>query len=485
MQTENIRASLRPRAGWEAVDLGFRMARVWWRALFGAWLAVVVPTAILLNVLFRDSLLLAAFALWLLKPAFDRVALFVLSEALFGRIPSVTESLRALPGLLRSGLVSSLSIYRLSPMRSLVLPVLQLEGLRGRARRDRVRLLVGRASNVGFGLIVACLHFELLVVGLGCLSLIWIFLPAGVELGPLELASAWLFAAGGWPVAVGNAVLVLAMSAIEPFYVAAGFSIYLNRRVYLEGWDIDLEFRKLARRAAPRAGAAAAAGGVALALLLAPAAQASDCTQQPQSAKACIEAILATPEFETVRRVEFWVPKDTPDAGVGATEPSGLSELAELLALLFQIMLWGAVALALFALLRRLLQRARDEASAEVRESPEISLRPAPLPEPLPLDPIGEARSRFAEGDAIAALSLLYRGALAYVSESLGLPLPASATEDECTRAVGERLDAGIARDFAELARTWQGCAYAGRRPDPAAFHLLCERWASRFGATG
>ncbi len=485
MQTENIRASLRPRAGWEAVDLGFRMARVWWRALFGAWLAVVVPTAILLNFLFQDSLGLAAFALWLLKPAFDRVALFVLSEALFGRIPSVTESLRALPGLLRTGLVGSLSIYRLSPMRSLVLPVLQLEGLRGRARRDRVRLLVGRESNVGFGLIVACLHFELLVVGLGCLSLIWIFLPAGVDLGPLELASAWLFAEGGWPVVAGNAVLVLAMSAIEPFYVAAGFSVYLNRRVYLEGWDIDLEFRKLARRAAPRAGAAAVGGGIALALLLVPTAQASDCTQQPQSAKACIEAIMATPEFETVRRVELWVPKNAPDAGDRATEPSGLSELAELLALLFQIMLWGAVALALFALLRRLSQRARDEASAEVREGPEITLRPAPRSEPLPLDPIGEARSRFAEGDAIAALSLLYRGVLAYLSESLGLRLPASATEDECTRAVSERLEAGLARDFAELARSWQRCAYAGRRPEPAAFHLLCERWASHFGATG
>ena len=484
MQTENIRASLRPRAGWEAVDLGFRMARVWWRPLFGAWLAVVVPTAILLNILFRDSLWLAAFALWLLKPAFDRVALFVLSEALFGRIPSITESLHALPGLLRTGLVGSLSIYRLSPMRALVLPVLQLEGLRGRARRDRVRLLVGRAFNVGFGLIVACLHFELLVAGLGCLSLIWIFLPAGVDLGPLGLASAWLFGEGGWPVALGNAVLVLAMSAIEPFYVAAGFSVYLNRRVYLEGWDIDLEFRKLARRAAPRAGAAVVSSGIALALLLAPAAQASECTEHSQSAKACVEAILETAEFETVRRVELWVPKNSPAAGVRAAEPSGLSELAELLALLFQILLWGAVGLALFATLRRLLQRAPAEARPEDRESPEITLHAVPLPEPLPFDPIGEARSRFAEGDAIGALSLLYRGVLAHLSERRGLRLPGSATEDECTRVVGERLEAGLAQDFAELARTWQGCAYAGRQPETAAFYLLCERWASRFGAT-
>ena len=27
---------------------------------------------------------------------------------------------------------------------------------------------------------------------------------------------------------------------IEPFYIAAGFGIYLNSRVHLEAWDIEL-----------------------------------------------------------------------------------------------------------------------------------------------------------------------------------------------------------------------------------------------------
>ena len=30
---------------------------------------------------------------------------------------------------------------------------------------------------------------------------------------------------------------------LEPFYVAAGFAMYLNRRVELEAWDIEQEFR--------------------------------------------------------------------------------------------------------------------------------------------------------------------------------------------------------------------------------------------------
>jgi hypothetical protein len=42
--------------------------------------------------------------------------------------------------------------------------------------------------------------------------------------------------------------LTLAYAAVvaflEPFYVAAGFGMYLNRRVELEAWDIEQEFRR-------------------------------------------------------------------------------------------------------------------------------------------------------------------------------------------------------------------------------------------------
>jgi ABC-type sugar transport system permease subunit len=31
---------------------------------------------------------------------------------------------------------------------------------------------------------------------------------------------------------------------LEPFYVAAGFGMYVNRRVELEAWDIEQEFRR-------------------------------------------------------------------------------------------------------------------------------------------------------------------------------------------------------------------------------------------------
>ena len=56
----------------------------------------------------------------------------------------------------------------------------------------------------------------------------------------------------GWLVntdSIASSVLVaagyaLAVGLLEPFYVAAGFAMYLNRRVELEAWDIEQEFRR-------------------------------------------------------------------------------------------------------------------------------------------------------------------------------------------------------------------------------------------------
>jgi hypothetical protein len=40
------------------------------------------------------------------------------------------------------------------------------------------------------------------------------------------------------------AAYALAVFFLEPFYVAPGFAMYLNRRAELEAWDIEQEFRR-------------------------------------------------------------------------------------------------------------------------------------------------------------------------------------------------------------------------------------------------
>jgi len=45
---------------------------------------------------------------------------------------------------------------------------------------------------------------------------------------------------GQWLATIAYAGIVL---VVEPFYVGAGFAMYLNRRVELEAWDVEQEFR--------------------------------------------------------------------------------------------------------------------------------------------------------------------------------------------------------------------------------------------------
>jgi hypothetical protein len=36
----------------------------------------------------------------------------------------------------------------------------------------------------------------------------------------------------------------IVIAFLEPFYVAAGFAMYLNRRAELEAWDVEQELRR-------------------------------------------------------------------------------------------------------------------------------------------------------------------------------------------------------------------------------------------------
>ena len=83
---------------------------------------------ILLSVLLWDSPSLAVFIFWWLKPAYERLPLYILSKALFGETPTLKQALREWPRLLKPQLLASLTWRRLSFSRSFLMPVVQLEG---------------------------------------------------------------------------------------------------------------------------------------------------------------------------------------------------------------------------------------------------------------------------------------------------------------------------------------------------------------------
>ena len=119
----DLRIALRPRTPWEAADLGLALLRAQAGPVYRAWLATLVPAALLLAVLCREHPWLAPLILWWLKPLLDRPVLHVLARATFGRTPGLAETLRGAGGYCRRGVAATLLWQRFGLERSLLLPV--------------------------------------------------------------------------------------------------------------------------------------------------------------------------------------------------------------------------------------------------------------------------------------------------------------------------------------------------------------------------
>ena len=485
MQTEAIRVALRLRTPWEAVDLGVSMVRAWWPAVLASWLALFVPIALAVSLL-APSPIVALAVLWWLKPLFDRAVLHVLAQGVFGPLPRWSDTLSELPGLvLRSGLWLSLLPLRLSPRRSLTQPILQLENLRGRSYVNRAHTLSGRDVATAIGLTAICSGLEIvLVVAVSQLASSVMADPLGNDALDIE---SWFTIQNtpGWWIPICG----IAWTLIEPFYVGGGFGLYLNRRIELEGWDIEVAFRSIARRHERPAGLGAAlllALACSGALLAAPrgagAAEPLSCAvESPADAHSCIERVLAGPEFKTREQVEGWRPRQWlrelfSDREVKPQDPDPL-HIGGFLARVFMILAWAILIVAGLALVgilaRYWLTRGRTLRRRADGDAPELVEQTR---EELPPDVVSAALARWSV-DPVAALGLLYAGARAHLVERLSIVFPDGATERECERLARRHAGGPLAEDFGSLTRAWVFCAYAHRLPSADAFRELCERW--------
>ncbi|QNH11010.1 DUF4129 domain-containing protein [Xanthomonas sp. SI] len=250
MRIERLDVVLRARSAWEAMELGSALVRRHAGAIWKPWLLVTLPLFALLNLgaWAIDQLWLASLALWWLKPVLDRIPLFVISRGVFGDVPSVRDTLRA---QLRWGwrpMFGYLTWRRLSPARTVFLPLELLEGASAEQQRQRRRTLGGAVYGHALLLASVCWHFEAMLL-LACIAAIAMFVP--VDLLPETARAAWALIGDENPVwaDVGlNAFGWLATTLIEPFFVGAGFGLYLNRRTEIEAWDVEMALRRLRDR---------------------------------------------------------------------------------------------------------------------------------------------------------------------------------------------------------------------------------------------
>jgi len=490
MKVEDLSVAVRPRRAFEAVDLGFALLRAHARAVLVPWLLIALPLGALLLLAFWRAPFWGLFAWRWMKPLLDRVPLHVLARATFSQVPGPVETLKDLVRGPKTGLLASLAWRRLAPARAMAAPVHQLEGLKGRAFRARWTVLARSGGGAAAALLFICLIFELVVLA-ALVALLAILLPSHLHF--LE----WIFeneSSLGGPRCL-LALHVLATSVVEPFFVAGGFALYLNRRTALEGWDIELAFRRLARRLAP---------SLLLLLLLGlaaplraedpPKAAAPTVEKRPEDpltptagtrpegeAKRAAIEVMRRKEFGELKevRVPEWLRKDRK---AKERKPLDLGWLGELVAPFFK----GAAVAALFAVLAWVLWRFRDQLGAFLRPR----RRTAPLdtlfgldirPESLPDDVGAAAWKLWLAGEARAALALLYRGSLASLVHAHAVSLHAGSTEGDALRLARQALGQEASAYFGELTRSWLHLAYRHEAPSPEAARGLCEGWPRHF----
>jgi len=128
MKLDQVTLEIRPRSAWEAVDLGLLMAKRWWLPMMKIWLLVSFPVFVFTLLIPANFFWVGALLLWWLKPVLERPLLHILSHAVFNDLPDTRSTFKRFPALALKQVFASLTWRRLSPNRSMDLPVLQLEG---------------------------------------------------------------------------------------------------------------------------------------------------------------------------------------------------------------------------------------------------------------------------------------------------------------------------------------------------------------------
>ncbi len=236
-------------------------------------------------------------------------------------------------------------------------------------------------------------------------------------------------------------------------------------------------------------GSAPAAGS---ALASAPRAAAN--SEPPYAAKLRkdAEAVFTGPDFHQMESglvpvarpwLEQWLKqkkKTAPKAGK-APDFSGIAQIMKVLVIVL-----------LTALLGWLLWRGYQWLTPQLAKKGNAGRRTAAraaeslaLPEhsPLPERISDSALRAWQSGQSVAALSLLYRGAVAVLDQRDQLSLPRGATEGDYQRLLRRSGRRELASGFTIIAEAWLAQAYAGR--SPADFSRLLETYKQHFEAAG
>ena len=507
MNLENVTVEMRPRSEWEAADFGVRMIRRDAAAIYRVWFAVTLPllALALLMIIYTPYPALATLLYWWLEPVADGPILRIISRRLFGEEANVGASIRSVLILARRNWIFLLPPYRFHFARSTAMPITQLEGLSGSTRRSRAKVLNLKIMNHGTGVTVAYQHLALALY-LGVILLGYALVPTGYQdsVGENWMGMFWEETSTTASI-LGLLLVYFAQTALQPWFVGAGFGLYINCRTQLEAWDIEVAFRRMVQR---RVGGLATA--LVLALLIAPAvilpqpayAQSSQQTQldaddpgfsgfwDEEEIQAGLKTALADDALKTTREVEEWYSTEPDDESPASRGTSGnwermLRDVGKVMSFVVEFGLWIGAAFLLYLVFatRKHWLPYLERGPSTKRSATRVILSSGELTaDSMPDDVPSEVMRLWNAGEKRQALGLLYRSCVFSAVTRHGVRLPHSATEGVCVAAIGQQTDVAQSDYFRKVVSAWIRCAYGYRIPEDDLMLPLCNEWPQHYG---
>ncbi len=523
MNINGIVINTRTRKPWQAINLGVVITRAWYWPLFFSWL-IPSGTVALIAALAFPSLVswLPITLVWWLKPFWDRGPLFIASRRLFNEPTSLIETLKGLPRLYVKDWLMWLTLRRFSTTRSYDLPVTCLEGLVGKTRRSRLATLHREGSSESTWTLILLVHLEMILV-LAFIALVYLFIPLKFTDDVLQFFKQQL----SLDLLIYNLLYFLAMALIAPFYAVCGFSQYINRRIGLEGWGIELQFRQLVKnhQLTSTVPTLLTLVFVGVCIFSAPRTVYAESPTPPNVSvdqtvdgsnekseqlkmKSVAKEILRGEAFHQVRQktnVRFKDSKILKDNDVpqwiisfaeflerndGTFQSAGeifkkISAFFGSLARGIEVIIWCLVAafiIWVIYLYREFFKRVlkiKPKVQVKMHEAPEqlfgLDVRGSSLPE----RPIDVVKKLWESHEHREAISLLYRATLIHLINEKRLPFRSGFTEYDCFTTVKNAYpNTPLTNYFGKLSNAWETIAYAHRIPDEKSVELLLAQWA-------
>lgn len=486
MQVDEGRIRFRNRTYWEATDLGARLIAE--RPFYYAALSfcTILPVYLLLTLVFWQSPFWVMVILWWLKPMFEGGILQVLSVQVFSPIPPFSGSLKQAWRLLfRRRIVGDLLWRRFSINRALLLPVTLLEQLSATEHPKRCASVSRYGNTQSAWLTIFGIHFESMLLYAFLIAMVWLLLGKDAGEVVLPVGSAWkdsgqqflwlIQEEQSWIWHLENLLYLLVLTLWTPFYIAMGFSLYLQTRTVSEAWDIRLTFRRLNERIANPLLTIFAIILFSGSLLISSPTRAETLPNPTEVSQNVDDSIGKSPFIHLKDSTRYcWRECEKKPSHFDLPDINGINGNFAFLKLFYWLLACLLVIGVLYILYRLLPNHLRTRIKTE-ESLPEtlfgLDVREQSLP-----NNIAEAARRLFEKDPRAALSLLYRGLLHHLFSHKILTVRHSATESDILRQIQTHQLPFY--PFAEkLTHEWIYLAYAHRLPEKETVFALCDEY--------